>query len=125
MASRRKISLTEVLRESWILSTNEARRGSPLSESCANGQLAMPTNVLITGSINIRYKLLATGRFLTLMPTSMLHFAHHVTPVRALPIAFPTWKTPTMIVTIRDRAGMGAASERFVDTVREMARLLG
>lgn len=125
LANRRKISLSEVLSESWILSTNENLAGSPLFAACERARLAMPPKVLVTGSINIRYKLLATGRFITLMPTSMLRFARHVTPVLALPIAFPAWQTPTMIVTIRDRARMGPAAQRFVDTLREMAAPLG
>jgi DNA-binding transcriptional LysR family regulator len=124
LAGRRKISLSEVMPESWILSANEALAGSPLAEACERAQLAMPAKVVVTGSVNIRYKLLATGRFVTLMPTSMLRFVRHVMPVLALPIVFPEWQTPTMIVTFRDRTRMGPASQRFVDLVREMAASL-
>lgn len=83
----------------------------------------MPTCHVITGSLNLRYSHLATGRFLTVMPDSLLHFATYRTGVRVLPIELPRWRTATMIVTLKDRS-LGPVANLFVDSLRELARPL-
>jgi len=119
LARRRKIALDELLDESWILSTNEAQSASPLAEAFAALGLSVPMTRLITGSLNIRHKLLATGTFVTLMPHSMLHFAKP--DVRVLPVELPRWQTPTMIVTLRGRA-LGPAANIVMNEIRDLAK---
>ena len=81
----------------------------------------MPTARLRTDSINLRLRLLATGRWVTLMPRSVLRFMPSTGLVRPLPIELPTWKVPNMIVTNRDRA-LSALANTFLDTLREVAQ---
>src|SRR4051812_18454740 len=119
-AKRRRITLAELVDESWITSDPEADVRSPLARAFQAAGVPMPTPRLRTDSINMRLRLLATGRWVTLMPRSVLHFMPPSRLLRALPIELPTWEVPNMIVTDRDRT-LSPLAETFLDTLREVA----
>lgn len=123
MASRRKIGLAELANERWILSQNEVRSDSPVVEAFAAAGLGTPTCAILTGSLNVRYSLLATGRFVTMMPHSLLELGAVRLPVKVLPIELPWWRYPTMIFTMKNRS-VSPLAELFIDTVRELSRPL-
>lgn len=120
-AKRRRISLAELVDESWITSAPEADARSPLAQAFEAAGVPMPAPRLRTDSINLRLRLLATGRWVTLMPHSVLHFMPRSTLLRALPIELPTWEVPNMIVTNRGRT-MSPLAETFLETLREVAQ---
>lgn len=119
LARRRKVALADLAGSSWILSTNEAQSESPVAEGFVAAGLPMPPLRLVTGSLNIRHTLLATGKFVTVMPHSLLQFS---TPAaRILPIELPRWKTPTMIITLRERT-LGPAAHILMNAIRALAK---
>ena len=122
-ARRRRLTLDELAGESWILSRNELLPQTPVVEAFAAAGLPMPAQRVISGSLNMRYNLLATGRFVTVMPHSLLPFAKHRSMVRVLPVPLPLWRTPTMILTLQGRT-LGPAARLFLATVRELAKPL-
>ena len=123
-ARRRQIALDELVDEQWVTSTAEAQADSPLGRAFAERGLQMRAPRLVSASLNMRYTLLATGRWVTLMPHSVLRFmTARPTPLKALPIELPPWAAPTMIVTNRDRV-VGPVATRFLDQVRELAATL-
>ena len=71
----------------------------------------------------LRFNLLATGRFVTCLPHTLLPFLLNRSTLRVLPIRLPPWRTPTMIMTLRGRASTPAA-ELFLARLRERARPL-
>lgn len=123
-AKRRRIDLVELADEHWILSRNELMQESPMAEAFSLAGVGMPRRIVVSGSLNARYGLLRTGRFVTLMPNSLVRFGHHPTTVRILPIATPPWRIPNMILTLRGRAPSPAA-QRFLVTLRELSAPLG
>jgi len=120
LARRRRMRLEELVGESWILSTNEVQTVSPVGEGFAGAGLPMPRVRMITGSLNIRHKLLTTGRFVTVMPHSMLRFVARRPELRILPIELPMWHTPTMIITLRNRT-LGPAANILMAEIRLLA----
>jgi DNA-binding transcriptional LysR family regulator len=78
---------------------------------------------VMTGSLNMRQNLLASGSFVTCVPHSLLPFGNARMHFRVLPIELPLWHTPTMILTIRGH-DIGAAARMFLATLRELARPL-
>jgi len=120
-AKRRRITLAELADESWITSDPEADARSPLGRAFEADGVKMPTPRLRSDSINLRLRLLATGRWVTLMPRSVLHFMPRSSLLRALPIELPTWEVPNMIVTNRDRT-LSPLAGTFLETLREVAR---
>ena len=123
MARRRKIGLTELAEQRWILSQNEVQPDSPVVEAFAAVGLPIPTCAILTGSLNVRYSLLATGRFVTMMPHSLLELGAVRLPVKVLPIELPWWRYPMMIFTLKNRS-VSPLAGLFMDTVRELSRPL-
>jgi DNA-binding transcriptional LysR family regulator len=89
----------------------------------AEAGVPFPERVLISGSLNVRQNLLASGRFVTCVPHSLLPFVRWRDSFRILPVELPLWPTPTMILKLRGRS-LGPATEAFLDTLRELARPL-
>ena len=122
-AKRRRITLADLVEESWITSEPEAAPRSPLVRAFESQGVPMPTPRLRTDSISLRLRLLANGEWVTLMPRSVLHFMPPSRLLRALPIDLPTWEVPNMIVTNYDRT-LSPLAETFIQTLREVARPL-
>jgi DNA-binding transcriptional LysR family regulator len=122
-ANRRRIALDELADENWILSTNEVLAGSPVSQAFEAVGRQPPRARVVTGSLNIRHNLLATGRFVTVMPSSLLHFARPNPSIRVLPIEMPSWRAPTMILSMKERR-LGPASQAVLEAIRDMAATL-
>ena len=123
MARRRCIALPELHDAHWILSRNETTNISPVFRAFAAHGLPLPPLVLVSGSLNLRYSLLATGRFVTCVPHSLLPFVDRRRLFRILPIELPAWDVPTMILTLRGRTA-GPAAMLFLQRLRELARPL-
>lgn len=123
-AKRRKIGLAELVDERWILSRNEASSNSPVVEAFGNIGLDLPARTLLAGSLNLRYRLLAEDRYVTLMPRSLLRFGAAARfTLKVLPIDIPPWPMPTSILTLAKRSLTPVAST-FLGIVREVSRPL-
>lgn len=123
LARHRKLVLADLMGEPWILSRNEIAEGSPVREAFRAASGCLPTRLTISGSLNLRYGLLADGRFVTAFPHSLLHFAGKRSAIRALPITLPRWQEPTSVITLKNRA-LSPLAELFIDTVRHLSRPL-
>ena len=122
-AKRRKLALAELAGEAWILSPNEATGDSPIVAAFRDAGLRLPAATMLTGSLNVRYTLLATGRFVTVMPRSTLRFVAARAALKVLPIEIGKWEMPTMILTLANR-NPSPVVETFLDIVRELCRPL-
>ncbi|MFO1327026.1 MAG: LysR family transcriptional regulator [Rubrivivax sp.] len=123
LARRRKVDWPELCEQNWILSRNEAQPDSPVTLALAARGLALPPRVMLSGSLMIRLNLLATGRFLTCIPHSLVPFLPNRGELRVLPVRLPLWRTATMIMTLRGRVQTPAA-ELFLAELRLRARPL-
>jgi len=119
-ARRRRIGLADLVNETWILSRNETMRESPVLQAFGAAGLEPPQRVVKTGSLNMRQNLLASGRFVTCVPHSLLPFANARAHYRILPIELPPWHTPTMILTLKGRT-LEPAAAAFLGKLRELA----
>jgi DNA-binding transcriptional LysR family regulator len=122
-ARRRKLTLAELIDEPWILSHVEAREGSPLQRALTANGLQLPPRLILSGSLNLRYSLLATQRYLTVMPMTILRLCPGRGAVKALPVDLPTWEMPTVIATLRGRQ-LGPVGELFREQARAVAATL-
>jgi DNA-binding transcriptional LysR family regulator len=77
---------------------------------------------MISFSLPLHYHLLATGRFLTLLPLSMLRFGKHL-PLKLLPVDTATIPYPTAIITLKDRT-LSSLARLFIAGARELAKAL-
>jgi DNA-binding transcriptional LysR family regulator len=67
--------------------------------------------------------LLATGRFLALVPSSYLRFSAKRLSIKILPVEIPLRSTPVGIVTLKNRT-LNPIAKLFIDCARTVARPL-
>ncbi len=65
--------------------------------------------------------LLATGRFLTVLPSFMLKIPGRYPPLRALPVALPNPRMPIGIVTLKDRM-LTPLAQLFIESIRAITK---
>jgi DNA-binding transcriptional LysR family regulator len=77
----------------------------------------------MSASLNLRYGLLQTGRFVTMIPDSVLHHGAERTTLKVLPIKLPRWHIPTCAVTLKDRT-LSPIARLFIDELHVVAKPL-
>ena len=73
-------------------------------------------------SLTVHHHLLATGRFITMLPLSMLRFDKHL-PLKMLPVEAPGILFPIGIITLKNRT-LSPIAQLFINCAREIARPL-
>jgi DNA-binding transcriptional LysR family regulator len=113
---RRKIKLAELVDEAWQISPLNDRqlRASGL-------KIAQPK--IVSYSYHLRGSLLATGRYLSVVPRSLLHFASMGTSLRVLPVKLSLEPRPVAIVTLKGRT-LSPVTSLFIECTREVVKPL-
>jgi len=119
----RKIALAELANEPWILSPLEVVPGAPPFEAFRAIGLALPRARVLSNSHSLRNSLLATGRFLTVVPGSILRFGPGRSLFKVLPVELPRPPLPVAITTLKNRT-LSPMAQLFIDCVRELAKPL-
>jgi DNA-binding transcriptional LysR family regulator len=122
-ARQRRIRLAELGTESWVQAPAEMELGSPTLEAFRAAGLSGPRVVVLSSSLNLRYGLLGTGRFITMIPDSALQYGAQRASIRILPIKIPRWHVPTCALTLKDRT-LSPLARRFIDCLHELAKPL-
>jgi DNA-binding transcriptional LysR family regulator len=118
-ARRRGIKLADLLTEPWTLPPPDSPFGSVCIEAFRAAGLDVPRRV-VTSSYPVRQSLLATGRFLTMVPRVVMRFPQKNTIFKTLPIALPATRRPLGIITVRNRT-ISPVAQLFIDCAREIA----
>jgi len=116
-ARRRKVTLAELVKEPWVLTPNQVVNALVAAAFEAHG-LEMPQERVSAGSLLLRNHLLATGRFITVLPDSVLRYNLKLT---ALPIDLRIKSPPIAIVTLKNRT-VSPVVKLFVEHVRAVAK---
>jgi DNA-binding transcriptional LysR family regulator len=81
----------------------------------------MPTATLMTYSMDLRVKSSARGRFITVVPKSVLRHGDDRHALRELPVAIPMRPWPVAILTLKNRT-LSPVVDRFIGCAREVAK---
>jgi DNA-binding transcriptional LysR family regulator len=122
-ARRRRVKLTELIDEPWVLPPPGTAFGSTVRESFRASGLDYPRAAVFTLLNEVRLNLLASGRFLTLCSTSALRFPTKRPGIKVLPVELPLARVPVGIATLKNRT-LSPVAKRFVEHAREVARPL-
>jgi DNA-binding transcriptional LysR family regulator len=117
-ARRRKIEISELMAETWVLPPPESVIGSVILEAFRANGLDYPRATVVTDSPHMRLSLLATGRFITVFPASALNFLSRSSALKVLPVELPTACRPNGIVTLKERA-LSPVVRLFIESARE------
>lgn len=120
VARRRRLSLADLADAPWILSSTECASDGPVRQAFAAIGQPMPGARVVTGSLALRYRLLRSGDFVSLMPEAALRLGAVPPHVRVLPIAMPHWAVPTAVATLKGRT-LPPLAELFMGAVRQVA----
>jgi DNA-binding transcriptional LysR family regulator len=119
-ARRRNLSLSALMAEPWVLPPADSPVGVYIASAFRAAGVEPPPARVFTFSVPLHHSLLATGQFLTVLPTSMLlHRAHF--PLRVLPVKFPASPRPMGIVTLKNRT-LSPLAIRFIECARQIAK---
>jgi DNA-binding transcriptional LysR family regulator len=118
-ARRRVIKLTDLIDEPWVLPPPDSIPGTEVAEVFRANGIEPPLAKVVSFSVPLHYHLLATQRFVTMLPLSMLRVGKGLS-LRQLPIRLKTPLRPAGIVTLRNRT-LSPLAKHFVDCAREIA----
>ena len=119
-ARRRKLSLADLQNERWTFTSDEVIRGF-VNEAFAAQGLTAPREKVSAASMLLRNRLLATGRYLTVLPDSVLRANAKLWGIKALPVHFDTRPMAVKIITLRNRT-VSPLVKLFIDEIRAAAR---
>lgn len=120
---RSKIALSELVNEPWILAPLDPATGSHAADVFRASGLNLPRVTVFTTSMPLRISLLATGRYLTMLPRSMFLLGGRHLPFTVLPVKLPPLSWPVGIVTVKNRT-VSPVAQRFIDCARDIARTI-
>jgi DNA-binding transcriptional LysR family regulator len=119
---RRKVKLADLMGEPWVLPPPDSAVGSFIGEAFRAEGLDPPRAAVVAYAYEVRVSLLATDRYLTILPQSVLRFP---TPqlIKMLPVDLSLRRMPIGILTMKGRT-LSPAAQLFVDAAREVAKPL-
>jgi DNA-binding transcriptional LysR family regulator len=120
---RRRVELAELVNEPWTLPPFDSFSGALVLSMFRESGLKPPRLTVTTDSHYARIGLLASGRFLTVLPLFVLTHPRNYFALKALPIKLPNARdlTATAIITLRGRA-LSPLAQAFIDTVRTVVK---
>lgn len=119
-ANRRGVKLAELANEPWIIPPSLIV-SAILKEAFEKQGLMPPAAKVVTSFILMRNHLLATGRFLTVLPQSALRYNARQWALRALPVKLRVTPQPIAIVKLKSRT-VSPAVQMFIDHLRTAAK---
>src|SRR5205085_5161270 len=123
-ARRRKLGLAELAGAPLISPAVDTPGGAALNEAFRAAGLATSEVSVTTFSVHLRNILSVRGRFIAVLPVSILRFNPGVYPLKELPVDFPMPQPPALIVTLKNRT-LTPPVQRFIDCAREVAKSTG
>ena len=119
LAGRKTVTLEEAARHRWTL---PAARGSLLEDlhrEFRRQNLDLPTPVVRTMSVLVRYELMVTSSLLTVIYGSVLRLGNAPEWVRVLPIELST-TVPIGVIRLKNRT-LAPSAKVFLETARKVA----
>lgn len=121
LTRRRKLTLVELMDEPWALPPADSVFSSLIDDVFrANGHQP-PRSTVATLSEYMKNDLLATGRFLTVLPGFMLKMRGRHSQLKALPVALPNARMPIGIITLKNRT-LTPLAQIFIEAIRATAK---
>ena len=124
LVRRRKVDLEELSSEPWCLPPPDSFAGSLITKAFRARGLDFPATSVTAFSVQLQNSLLATGRYLTILPGAMLRFSAERLSLKVIPVDLEVERWPVGIVVLRNRTP-NPAVQLFVDCARKIAGRLG
>jgi DNA-binding transcriptional LysR family regulator len=119
-ARRRKIGLAELANVPLISPSPDTPGGTALIEAFRAAGIPMPPVAITTFSVHLRNILSMRGRFIAVLPSSVMRFGPAGNSLKELrtDLALPEW--PALVVTLKNRT-LRSSVAHFIACLREVA----
>jgi DNA-binding transcriptional LysR family regulator len=121
---RRKIDAAELFDQPWCLPPFDwyaEAAGSVIPEVFRAKGLAAPRHTVQSNSGHLFFSLVASGRFISALPASVVRLNGKRLGIKGLPFEFPIRPDPICIATLKGRA-VNPASQLFIECVRDLSK---
>jgi DNA-binding transcriptional LysR family regulator len=115
------VSGADLAAEPWIAIPPDNVAGSFAAEAFRASGLGLPRPTVVTFSQNLRYHLLAGGRYLTTLAGSALRFNAEYFSLKVLPVKLNFPPRPVVVVTLKNRSPSPLA-KIFVEHAHAVAK---
>jgi DNA-binding transcriptional LysR family regulator len=119
-AKRRNLTLVDLIEEPWVLAQPGSLARSLQDEVFRNSGLEPPSATVLTVSLHLYMRLIETGRWLGLVPASVMRFGGKRMRIKVLPVKISSPPAPVGFITVKDRT-LTPLAERFINCARKIA----
>jgi DNA-binding transcriptional LysR family regulator len=119
-AKRRNLTLADLIGEPWVLAQPGSLARSLQDETFRTSGLEPPSATVLTVSLHLYMRLIETGRWLGLVPASVMRFGGKRMRIKVLPVKILSPPAPVGFITVRDRT-LTPLAERFMECARKVA----
>jgi DNA-binding transcriptional LysR family regulator len=123
LSRRRKVELSELADEPWVLPPLDSPVGVHIANIFRATGLRFPPRGSARGSVHLLCALVASGPFLGILPNSLLRFGANLPPLKILPVELPMPPLPVGITTLKNRT-ISPVAQLFIDCAREVTKPL-
>jgi DNA-binding transcriptional LysR family regulator len=120
-ARQRQLQLRDILDEPWILPPYDSVAGLLILQIFRADKLDPPRPIITTLSVQLTVTLIATGRFVGLLPSSVARFNTGPAALKMLPTELSGARIAAGILTVKNRT-LSPLAERFIECTREVAK---
>jgi DNA-binding transcriptional LysR family regulator len=120
-ARRRSLTFADLIGEPWVLAQPGSLARSLQDEALRRSGVEIPSATVLTVSLHLYMRLIETGRWLGLVPASVMRFGGKQMHLRILPIKVSSPPAPVGLITVKGRT-LTPLAERFIDCARKIAK---
>ena len=117
------MELAELANECWTLPPPDSTTGSVALAAFQAIGMAYPHTAVIAEPVDVRTRLLGTGRFITIFPQSVCKFLASRKELKVLPVKQSFRTVPVGIITLRG-CTISPLALQFIAEARQAARQL-
>jgi DNA-binding transcriptional LysR family regulator len=121
-AKHRKIALSDLMDEPWIFGEPNNFVQALVSQIFGTAGLGLPKIGLVTTSMQLRLPLIATGKYISAVPNSLLRYTAERWSLKALPIDLGL-DLSVGIFTLKNRT-LSPVVQVFIDTARSICKAM-
>jgi DNA-binding transcriptional LysR family regulator len=119
----RHVELADLVDEPWVLPPYDSLPGSFILEIFRANKLPPPRARIISLSGQLTVTLVAGGRFVGLLPSSVAQFNARRVGLKILPVTLPPLRFAVGIITVKNRT-LSPLAELFIGCARDVARAI-
>jgi len=122
LVKRRNLNLKDLMGEQWTLSPPDSYLGLIVADIFRRNKLEWPRSIVTAISIHMRVNLLASGNFISVLPTTILRHRGNSAWLRALDVNLNE-VGPIAAITLKKRRPAGAL-KLFQETSRRVSKTI-